>query len=178
MCFRPNRSLRPYSNHMLPNSFTFKFWIFHCYSHLQLPQLHCMNEEQWKLTQDITESRLASFTLVPLVPGFALGARLIPILPFILIARPADRESTNVARNERFTIHSLPNTITTNLAHLGTQCCHWFCLNNGNGIKKTSSGINQQPFHTQQHHKTLEEIKKSNRKLIYIYSPQLPLPTP
>lgn len=66
------------------------------------------------------------FTFELLIPSFALGARLIPILPFILIACPADRESTNTASSEWIAINSCTNIITTYLAFLATQ--RLYCL--------------------------------------------------
>ena len=67
-------------------------------------------------------------TFMPPVAGFALGARLIPILPLILIAGPADGKRTDMTRNEWFTIHCFPNIIATDLADLGPQGCLWLCL--------------------------------------------------
>lgn len=89
--------------------------------------LNYMLKEYWKLHCNIQQT-LSPLTFVPLVPGLALRARLISILPFIFIARPADRESTNIASNERIAIHIVPNIITTDLADFATQCFHWLCL--------------------------------------------------
>ena len=62
------------------------------------------------------------------VSGFALRARLIPILSLVLIARSANRKRTNIAGNEWLTIYSLPNIITTDLADLSTQGLCGLCL--------------------------------------------------
>lgn len=109
---------------------------------------------------------LSSLTFVPLVPGLALRARLISILSFILIARPADGESTNIASNERISIYIVPNIITTDLADLATQCSHWLCLLIGNGTKMhhwtSSINNNGTPNNSFSH----QFKQKSNRKII------------
>ena len=63
-------------------------------------------------------------TLVPLVSGFALRTRLIPIFPLKLIARPANRESTNITRHEPVSVNSLADIVTTDLANLAADARH------------------------------------------------------
>lgn len=67
-------------------------------------------------------------TFVPLVSGFALRARLISILPLVLIAWPANRKRADIASNEWFSSSSLPNIISTDLADLTPQVLHGLCL--------------------------------------------------
>lgn len=57
-------------------------------------------------------------TSVSLVLGLALGTRLVPILPLVLIARPADGKPTNVTGDKYITVHRRADTIATDLAHL------------------------------------------------------------
>ena len=61
---------------------------------------------------------------MPLVSGFTLRTRLIPILPLEVIARPANRESTNITRHEPVSINSLAYIVTTDLAYLATDARH------------------------------------------------------
>lgn len=58
------------------------------------------------------------YTFMSLVSGFALRARLIPILPLIFIARPANWKCADIASNKRLTINSQPYIITTDLTDL------------------------------------------------------------
>lgn len=67
-------------------------------------------------------------TFLSLVRRFTLRTRLIPVLPLILVARPADRKCTDIASNERLTIHTFPYVITTNLADLTAQSLHGLAL--------------------------------------------------
>lgn len=63
-------------------------------------------------------------TLVPLVSGFALRTRLIPVLPLVFIARPANRESTDITGHETVTVNSLADIVAADLAYLPTDARH------------------------------------------------------
>lgn len=56
-----------------------------------------------------------------LVSGLALGARMIPILPLIFIASPANWKCADITSNKWLPIHSSSNSITTDLADLNAQ---------------------------------------------------------
>lgn len=55
------------------------------------------------------------------VSGLTLWAGLIPFTPLVLIARPANGESTLIASNKGLPIDSNLNLIPTNLTYLSTQ---------------------------------------------------------
>jgi len=67
-------------------------------------------------------------TFEPLVSGFALRTRLIPIFPLILVARPTNWEWTNITSHKTISINSLANIVTTDLASLRNNVLHRLSL--------------------------------------------------
>ena len=78
-------------------------------------------------------------TFMSPVSGLALRARLISILPLIFVARSTNRECTDIASNEWFTIHCRANTITTDLAGMTTQVLQGFPLRAHNVPNKSET---------------------------------------
>lgn len=73
-----------------------------------------------------------------LVSGFALRARLISILPLIFIARPANRECTDIASNKWLKVSSRAHVIPTDLTDLAANSLQGLSLatEHGNYVKK------------------------------------------
>ena len=61
---------------------------------------------------------------MPLVSGFALRTRLIPVLPLVFVARPANRESTDITGHETVAVNSLADIVAADLANLPADARH------------------------------------------------------
>lgn len=60
-------------------------------------------------------------TFEAFVSSLALRAGLIPFFSLVLVARPANRESTLIASNKGLPVHSNLNLISTDHTYLSTQ---------------------------------------------------------
>jgi len=109
-----NRHRHPLLHHLRPLDYLQIHRLIRLYKIMSTTEsIYQSQREEYKIDLDLTFETFVS--------GLALRAGLIPFFPLVLIARPANRESTLIASNKGLPIHSNLNLISTDHTYLSTQ---------------------------------------------------------